>query len=257
MQRTIVVIPDPHANPKHNNLRALYAGRLIRAVKPDIVVNLGDHADMESLCSYDKGQKQFIGRRYADDIDSHNAFQEALFHDIKKSKKKKPYCVALIGNHDQRIHKAVQMQPELERTISIRDLNLHSYYDEVVPYVGSTPGSIEICGVNFAHFLVSGVFGKPISGEYPATALINKRHSSCVVGHSHLYDLACRPGSSSRKLYGFHAGCFIDYPSDWAGHASNYWWRGLHVLRNVEAGEFDLESVSMTRLFREFADYAK
>ena len=60
MSRTHLIIPDPHSHPNHHNKRAEWLGALIADVKPDVVINIGDVADMPSLCSYDKGTKGFM-----------------------------------------------------------------------------------------------------------------------------------------------------------------------------------------------------
>lgn len=61
MNKTILVIPDAHASPKHNNSRFDILGKFILDRQPDIIVNIGDFADMEALCSYDKGKASFEG----------------------------------------------------------------------------------------------------------------------------------------------------------------------------------------------------
>ena len=106
MSKTHLIIPDSHAHPGHDNERAIWLGKLIKDIKPDVVINLGDAADMPSLSGYEKGLKSFHGRRYIDDINSHLDFQDKLWHTIKKTKKKLPYRVFLHGNHEYRIHRA-------------------------------------------------------------------------------------------------------------------------------------------------------
>jgi hypothetical protein len=249
---THLIIPDPHAHYQHNNTRAEWAGRLINDVKPDTVVVLGDTADMPSLSSYDKGRKVFQGRSYAADVASHGDFQERLWDTVRKAKRKLPRRVTLIGNHEQRIERALDIQPELEGTISYNDLQLERYYDEVVYYNGRSPGSIEIDGVHYSHFMVSGVMGQPIGGEHQAYSLLSKHHASCTVGHSHTYDACVRTTASGRKIYGLVAGCYIDYDSDWAGQSKRLWWSGVFVKRGVTNGQYDLEAISIDRLKREY-----
>lgn len=249
---THLVIPDGHAHPKYNNKRAMWLGKLIKDVKPDVVIDLGDTADMPSLCSYDKGKKDFQGRTYASDISAHSEFQDMLWHEPRKSKKKLPLRVRLIGNHDQRIERAITLQPELEGTVSYSDLDLERYYDVVVPYNGSTPGTIEIDGVTYAHYLVSGNSGRPISGDNHASMLLQKMFVSCTVGHSHMLDFSMKTRADGKKILGLVAGVFQDYDSDYAGEGNKLWWRGAIIKRNVHQGTYDLETVSMDRLKREY-----
>ena len=104
-----LVIPDAHAHPDHPNNRADYVGRLIAELKPDVVVDLGDTADFPSLSSYDKGKRSFAGRSYRRDIDSHNEYQDRLWHPIKRAKRRMPLRVRLIGNHEQRIDRVLDI----------------------------------------------------------------------------------------------------------------------------------------------------
>lgn len=203
---------------------------------------------MPSLCSYDKNKKEFYGRKYRDDINSHLDFQERLFHEIKKRKKRLPLTIALTGNHDNRINRAVSLQGELEGTIAIEDLELEKNYDVVVGYDGSTPGIVNVAGVNFAHYVVSGIMGRPLSSENPAASLLSKKHISCVVGHSHLMDFSCRTRLDDTKIMAAHAGCFIDYDPEWCGNTGKLWDRGCLILHSTEDGQFDLQTVSMNSL---------
>lgn len=248
MSKTYVVIGDQHAHYKHNNDRAILLGELIKDVKPDVVVNLGDMGDFPSLSSYDKGKRSFQGRTYKADIDAHLDFQDKLWSTVRKSKKRLPQRIALHGNHEQRIERAIEVQPELDGVISYSDLELNEWYEIIVKYSGGTPGTIELDGITFAHYLVSGISGRPIGGEHHAHSLLTKTHVSTVVGHSHLFDYCTRTRGDGRKINALVAGVFQDYDSEWAGDVCKLWDRGIPILRNVENGSFDLEWVSLERL---------
>lgn len=252
MGRKYVVIPDVHAKPRTNNDRAEYVGLFIKDTKPDVVVSMGDQADMESLCSYDKGKKSFQGRTYQADINAHLEFQERLWEPVKKAKKKLPQRVALIGNHEERIARAIESQAELEGVISYDDLELREWYDTVVPYNGSTPGAVILDGITFAHYIISGISGRPISGEHHAHSLLTKTHGSAIVAHSHLFDYCQRTRSDGTKIKAVVAGCLIDYPMDFAGNACKLWDSGVLMLHNVERGSFDIEWISIERLKKEY-----
>lgn len=248
-----LVIPDPHAMPGTSNRRAEWVGKLIHDLRPDTVVQLGDLFDFPSLCSYDKGKKSFQGRTYAADVAAGTDFQERMWHTCRRSKKRLPLRVSLIGNHEQRITRAIELQPELEGTISYEDLELDYFSDCVVPYAGSTPGTIELDGVTYAHFLVSGVSGRPISGEHLAYSLLAKQHASCVVGHNHTFDYCIRTTVNGRRIQGVCAGVFQEHTSNFAGESQKLWWPGVVVLDNVENGCFDLRQISMDQLKKEYA----
>ncbi len=250
---THLIIPDPHSMPGKHNERACWAGRLINDVKPDVVIVLGDTADMPSLCSYDKGKKSFQGRTYEADIRAHGDFQDKLWTTVRAAKKKMPQRVTLIGNHEERIGRAIEVQPELEGVIGYDDLELEYWYDAVIPYNGGTPGSIVIDGIKYSHYSITGVSGRPISGEHTAYSLLAKQYLSCVVGHLHTLDYCVRTRADGKKIMGLCAGVFQDYVADWAGEANSLWWRGLVVLRNVEDGCYDIQCISLASLKKEYS----
>lgn len=255
MSFTHLVIPDQHAHPDYNNDRADWLGKLIKDLKPDVLVNLGDAADMASLSSYEKGTKGFIGRAYEKDINAHLEFQDRMLSPLRKSKKKQPYRIVLEGNHEHRVTKAINVQPELEGEkfgISFKDFDFDKNYHDVVRYSGSTPSVYSIHGVSYAHFFVSGVMGRPIGGEHHAYSLINKQFSSCTCGHSHLMDLAVRTRVDGTRIMGHVAGVYQDYRSDWAGTVNDLWWSGVVIKRNVDNGVYDPEFVSLERLRKEY-----
>lgn len=251
---THLVIPDSHAHPNHNNDRADWLAQLIIDIRPDVVVHIGDSADMPSLSSYDKGKRGFIGRTYRRDIEAHLEFQDRLWSPVRGRKKRLPRTVFCIGNHEQRIHKALDLSPELVGTIGFEDLQLRQWYDDVVPYEGSTPGVIEVDGIEYAHYFISGVMGRPIGGQHPAYSLISRRHVSSTCGHSHLADLHYDTAGSNRKVMGAVAGCYQDYHADWAGESNKLWWRGVLVKHNVEGGTYDPQWISIEALKREYAN---
>jgi len=250
--KKILVIPDPHADPRFNNDRADWAAQLIIDINPDVVVNLGDTADMSSLSNYDKGKRSFHGRSYKSDIDAHLDFQERLWGPVKARKKKLPRRVILEGNHEHRIERALDLSPELAGTIGFNDYDFDSYYNDIVRYDGATPGIIDIEGILFAHYFITGVSGRSISGERPATMLLAKTGQSAVQGHVHTFDYVCKNTLQGTARHALVAGVYQDYDSPWAGGICNLWHRGLAVLNNVEDSNFDLEWISISALKKEY-----
>lgn len=243
-----LIFSDAHAHPDFNNNRADWLGQLIYDVRPDVVVDLGDTADMPSLCSYDKNKRGFVGRSYLKDIEAHNEFQDRLWFRFKKLKRRMPRRVRLIGNHEQRIERVLDLSPELAGTVDYRDLELERYYQDIVYYNGSTPGTINIDGVVYGHYFTSGVMGRPISGEHQAYSLLAKKFVSCTQGHTHVYDHCIRMDQEGRVMNGLVTGCFMDYNAPWAGETNKMWWKGCFIKSNVYKGSYDLENVSMLAL---------
>ena len=256
MTKDYLIVPDQHSHKDHNNDRADWLGKFIKDRKPDVVVNIGDTFDMPSLSSFDKGKASFHGASYEADIEAGVDFLDRMWHPIRKAKKRKPQSVFLIGNHEHRLSKVLEYQPELSGSkygIGWGDYQLDTYHNEVVYYQGQTPGIWAQDGISFAHYMVSGLMGRPIGGEHHAASLLSKNYSSCVVGHSHTYDYAIRGTSTGNKIMGLVAGVYQDYDSDWAGSCNRLWHSGISYLRNVEDGTYDLEFISIEALKREYS----
>ncbi len=252
MGKTHLVVPDIHAHWEHDNERADWLGKLIVEVKPDVLINIGDQADMPSLSGYDQGKRTFQGRTYKADINAHLEFQERMWEPVLRQKKRLPYSIFCIGNHEHRITRAINSQPELDGAIGLNDLQLKRYYDKVVDYDGNTPGSIDVDGVVYGHFFISGISGRSISSEHSAYQLLTKNFKSSTCGHSHLLDFCTRTSADGSRLMGLVAGCYQDYNADWAGEANKLWWRGVVVKRNVEDGYYEPQFISLESLKKEF-----
>jgi hypothetical protein len=250
--KTHLVIPDSHAHPEYHNKRAEWLGKFMYDLRPDVVVNIGDMYDMPSMSSYDRGKKSFWGRSYNKDLMAGQDFDDRLWHKIRKNKKKKPYSVFIEGNHENRLKKAIDMQPELEGTIGFGDFDLARNYNDVIEYTGGTPGIIEIDGIYYSHYFISGVLGRPIGGEHQAYSLLTKQFASCTVGHTHTTDFAVRTLVNGQRIMGMVAGVFQDYEADWAGERNKLWWRGVIVKRNVENGCYEPEWVSLDTLKKKY-----
>lgn len=207
---------------------------------------------MPSLSGYDKGKKCFQGRTYSADIASGCDFNERLYAPIRQSKRKKPYSIFLEGNHEQRLARAIQLSPELEGAISYKDYDITRWYDTYVPYAGSTPGTVCINGVTYAHFCISGLMGRPVGGEHPAHSLLRTQFGSTVVGHNHLAEWVSRTTTDGRRIHGLCCGSYLDYDADWAGNLNRLWWSGVVILHNVDNGNFEPQFVSIDSLRKEY-----
>lgn len=247
---THLIIPDSHAHPDFNNDRFTWLGRAIVDIKPDVVIDIGDMADMASLCSYDKGTQSAEGRRYVDDIAVYLDANSRIFSEIKdynrKTKKTayKPRMVKLRGNHEHRIVRAADKDPTLFGKISLADLQdekmgweVHDFLEPVV-----------IDGVTYSHYFISGIMGKPIGGISPARTLLNKGSVSATQGHSHLFDYSEATRFDGKRIQALVCGCYIDYHADYAGQANKMWRSGIVVKRDVKDGVYDMEFISIERM---------
>ena len=241
----ILVVPDSHADAEDKRLdRFDWLGQMIVDERPDIVVDIGDRADMPSLSTYDKGTKGYEGRRYLRDLAAvHEANRrilaplKALQKHQRKHKKKvyNPELIITMGNHEQRILRACNSSPELDGHLCYGDLQYEKDW-KVFDFLDI----VERGGVNFSHYFAGGLMGKPIGGVNAARAHINKLFVSTVSGHSHLLDYAEDVDAVGRKIQSLVVGCYLEDRPAWANPQQFAMWSsGIVMLENVVNGTYD------------------
>jgi len=241
MSKKIFVIPDTQVRPGSDVSHLVAAGRYAVEKKPDTIVCLGDWADMPSLSSYDVGKKSFEGRRYMDDIQAaKNAmaqFLEPIRNEQKrlirnKEKQWNPRLVLTLGNHEARINRAVEEDRKLEGLIKIEDLQYEEFGWEVYPFLEP----VAIDGVVFCHYFVSGSMGRPVG---TASALISKKHQSCIAGHQQGRQVAYGTKADGSTITSMIIGSFYSHEEEYMGHQGNKHYRGAVMLHEVKDGSFD------------------
>lgn len=250
----ILVIPDVQAKPSVCLDHLTWAGLWAAEKKPDYIIQLGDFADMESLSSYDQGKRSFEGRRYTRDVEVANDAMSMLMSPIiqeqqrlirNKEKQWKPKLILTLGNHCNRINKAVDIDPKLDGLMHVRDLKYEAWGWEVYPFLEV----VIIEGIAFSHYFVSGVMGRPVGS---ARMLLTKHHMSCIAGHMQGKDLAYSKSADGRILTGIIAGSFYQHDEDYLNAQTNIHWRGIFQLNDVSRGEFDELPLSLNYLRRKY-----
>jgi hypothetical protein len=228
---------------------------MIVAEKPDVVVHIGDFADMESLSSYDKGKKSFEGRRYRADIEAAHAGMEALLgplndYNARRAATKhgpyRPRLVLTMGNHEERIARTINEEPMLDGAIGLGDLKYVEYGWEVYKFLKV----VVIGGVAFAHYFQTGVMGRPASS---AQAQLNKKHMSCVAGHQQGRQMAQAYRADGRQITSIIAGSCYEHKEGYLGEQGNEHWHGVLMLNNVEDGCFDEQFVPLAEVKKKYA----
>lgn len=256
MTKTAVVYSCCHADPSASNDRFDWLGNFIYDLKPDLVIDLGDGADMRSLNSYDtRYPQQIVTQSYEEDINSYNDSQDRLRHKFRHMRRKKPFWIGFEGNHENRIKKAVALDPRLEGSkygVSFRHLQTDYYFDEYHEYENSAPAIADYFGVSFAHYFSSGNYGSAISGIHHAYALLQHRNSSSTCGHSHKRSIFFKDSAHPYPIIGSVVGCYKGKDEGWAGQSNKEWWKGILVKRELENGVYEPQWISMKTLEREY-----
>lgn len=226
------------------------------AERPNVkIIHAGDFADMPSLSQYDKGTKKMEGRTYQADLDAviegWDILNEPLekYNAIKRRKKEKvwaPRKVITLGNHEDRITRAINANPQLENTLTLDKLELSRYGWEVIPYLQP----IWIDGIAYAHYFYNPLTGKPYGGASMDTRLKNIGHSF-TMGHQQVLQYGIRTVAKGTQ-HGLVAGSSYLHPEDYIGPQGQAHWRGIVVKHQVKNGSYDPLFVSLEYLCQRF-----
>lgn len=248
--RKHLLIPDCQVKPAvpTDHLEAI--GNYAAEKQPDVIWNLGDFGDMPSLSSWDKGKKQFEGRRYRLDIEATIAGMERLMTPIIRVKNWDPEKEFLLGNHENRIQRAVDENAMLEGTISVADLQYEKFGWRVHPFL--KPHKVD--GVTGCHFFPRASSGKVMqakNGAPTALAQLRRQGGSCVSGHTQGFDIACLP-LDGRLQWGIIAGSCYMHTEDYLTPQGNDHWNGVIMLHEVIDGQFSPMVVSLEYLLKNY-----
>lgn len=227
---TICVIADTQCKPTESLEYMLWIGKYIADTKPDVVVHIGDHWDMPSLSSYDKGKASSEGRRFVDDINAGNKGLELLELAMTEDPTYKPRKVFCKGNHCHRIDRYVEDNPELIGTLGTEFLPLEERGWEVHDFLKP----VEIEGIYFVHYLPNPMNGRPYSGT--ASSILKTVGKSFVVGHKQVLDVTIRPIIDGNHQLGIVCGACYPFDESYKGFLGNNHYRGLTMLSNVQNG---------------------
>jgi hypothetical protein len=252
MTKTAVVLTCAHSDPSIPNDRFDWLGEFLYDIRPDYVIDLGDGADLKSLNSFDTRYPQaIVAQNYESDINHYNDAMDRMRRKFRTMKKRRPAFFGFEGNHENRIKKAIANDPRLEGAtygISFSHLQTDVWFDEYHQYNNSAPAIFDYDGVSYAHYIASGNYGTAMSGLHHAYGLVQKRHCSTTVGHSHKRSLFFKDDAHPNPTIGLVAGCFKGGEEGWAGQSNMEWWKGVIVKRNVQDGYYEPEFVSLGRL---------
>lgn len=253
-----LIIPDTQCKPGVRLEHLLWLGDYIADKQFETVIHLGDHWDMASLSSYDKGTKKAEGKHYPDDIAAGNLGMDLLWRatqelNDKRRKQRKtgqrlynPRKVFNIGNHEERIARHVNYNPELTGKLGYQDFNLQAHGWEVYDFLHIA----KVDGVAYAHYFPNPNSGKPHGGA-PLLRLKNIGFSF-TMGHQQgkaAADRYLQDGTAQRALI---VGSYYLHDEDYKGAQGNHHWRGVCVAHEVENGNYDLMEVSIKFLEKRY-----
>lgn len=251
-KKTHLVIPDLQVRPGVclNHLNAL--GHYIVHTKPDVIIQIGDFADMHSLSSYDLGKKSGEGARYEEDIQATKRAMATLMAPLKawnasrkqgKRKQYRPKLHLTLGNHENRINRHINAYPILHGRLSTDDL----CYKEAGWNVYDFLEVIKLDGISYSHYFPRNAAGRIVqtrNGSPNARVQVQREGRSCTAGHLQGLDIHIQQRQDHLDI-GLIAGSFYMHEEDYLGPQGTAYWRGVIFKHEVENGSYDPMMVSM------------
>lgn len=252
----IAVIPDTQVKPGVRTDHLEWAGKYIAEKRPDVVIHLGDHWDMPSLSSYDKGKASAEGRRVQKDIDAGNRALDLLTTAMHGGPRLDyhPRLIMLRGNHENRLERYVNDNAELVGAFDDA-FNDRKLGWEVVPFLQP----VEVGGVAFCHYFPrssDGNVAQTKRGAPSARAQLLREMQSCVSGHRQGLDLAVHT-NGKRLIRSIIAGSFYQHQEGYLSPQGNSHWRGMLMLHDVKHGNYNLVEVNLDYLRRRYCNSGK
>jgi hypothetical protein len=237
-----LVIPDTQVKPNSPTDHLRWAGLYAAEKKPDVIVHIGDHFDMPSLSSWDVGKKSFDEAGiHAMEVFLQPIRDEQQRLKVNKHKQWRPRMVYTLGNHENRIERAIESDPKLDGLIGYKDLQLEEMGFEVYDFLDV----VIIDQIAYAHYFTSGIMGRPVSS---ARNMLSKKMMSCIMGHVQDRDIAYGRRADGTNILGLFSGIFYQHDEDYLTPQTNSSWRGIWMLNEVANGGCDELPVSMNYL---------
>ena len=240
--KKILVIPDVQAKPGNCFKYLEAAGNYIVEKRPDVIVQIGDFADMPSLSSYDKGKKSAENKRVKKDIEAAQEAMRSLMAPIQRCKGYSPELHLTLGNHEDRIDRFVDANAELEGFLSMDSLGFKEFGWTVHDF----KKVLMIDGIAFSHYFYQPNSGRPHGGT--AASKLKNIGISFVMGHQQGFDFACRELATGIKQFGLVAGSFYEHEEGYRGPQANGHWHGMVMLHEVKNGSANICQVSLELL---------
>lgn len=251
----IAVIPDTQVTPESNTDHIEAYGEYVAKHKPEVIVHIGDHFDMHSLSQYDKGKLASHNAYYQGDIDSGIEALKRFDKPINamnstftrwKKRKYQPRKVFTLGNHEYRLSRHVESNPELKGKLSYDDFKLVENGWEVHNFLEI----VNIEGIRFSHYMVNPDSAKGMPFSSGVDLMLQKLGFSFFQGHKQgLYTASPRFSSDGTVTRGMILGSFYQEDQHYISPQANKHYRGAVMLTEVDGtGWFSPHELSIDYL---------
>lgn len=239
----LICIGDAHDSPAlPDKSRFAHIGAYIRAVKPDVVVQVGDFATLDSLSNFIPNAS-YSGREKPVFQDDMNSFDQALSALAIEGPER--HCT--LGNHEQRLFQFEERAPEAYGMMraTLQDVFARhgwtfSPYGEITLYGG----------VGFVHTALNRL-GQPYGGRAVESAIAADALHDLVLGHTHTEQRhrAAKLGGNN-YVQVINVGCALPqgHVEDYAKHALTGWSYGITDMTIQHGHVQDYRFVTMAKI---------
>lgn len=240
----VVCIGDAHDSPAiPDKSRFRWIGKYITETKPDIVIQIGDFATLDSLNGHIPNES-YHGKTKPTFIADMVSFNEALGEmNIPDGIEK--HCT--LGNHERRLYLFEDRAPEAYGMMqhelqSVFDRHKWTFSPYGVPYV--------LGGVSFVHACLNSL-GKTFGGKNAENTIANDAIGDWVIGHSHRERMhrAAKLGANNYVKI-INVGCALPdgHIEEYAQHTLAGWSHGIADMTITGGHVQDYRFVSMAHL---------
>jgi hypothetical protein len=221
----ICAIGDAHDSPHiPNKERFEWIGAHIRKTKPDVVLQIGDFATLDSLNAHD-GNETWKGKfkpTFKEDV-------ESLSEALGAMNVSGPELHMTEGNHERRASIFENNHPETHGTMHAKLIDIFRAHGwGVSPY-----GFIQkYGGVGFVHAALNAM-GKTYGGKNAENTIANDSQFDVVIGHSHRSRVVRMPKiGENNHVTVLNLGCALPdgFIENYAKHSTTGWSYGIYDL---------------------------
>ena len=253
MNSDILVIADTQVDAESPTEHLEALSHYIWKHKPKHIVHIGDHWDFPSLSHY-ASMLDRENSRLKSDMDAGSSALSLIMaetnrhNDKDKKKKYEPSTHFIMGNHEYRLTRYLELNPilegyfDLEEYITSQGWEVHKFLEP-----------LWVDGICFMHYMPNAASGRPVGGGIENK--LNKFPHSFVHGHQQQFQFGRRQNLEGKPHFGVCAGSFYMHDEGYRG-ANNTEIRGFVHLKAFENrygfSDHDVQFVSLERLIAHY-----